>query len=74
MDNDEYDATPRIFAKWNLPLLAAELAAHLGSHWDEPDPIENFLAPYSLSRDDQQWVANTAQDLCDDLDRLRLDF
>jgi hypothetical protein len=56
----------RIFAKWNLRLVAADLAAHLKALELADDLLDtslqsdDFLEPYNLSTDDAHWVVMTA--------------
>jgi hypothetical protein len=52
----------RLIVKWNLPALAAVLAAHLerlettGDRWDDVLQSEEFLEPYRLAPDDEHTV------------------
>jgi hypothetical protein len=57
---------PKIIAKWNLPLLAAKLAAHLEALKradkliDTASQTDDFLEPYALSPDDDYTVSMRA--------------
>jgi hypothetical protein len=57
---------PRLIVKWNLPRLAAGLAAHLealrlvNNLWDTCVQSEEYLEPYNLSPEDDYWVTMVA--------------
>jgi hypothetical protein len=58
--------SPRLIVKWNLPRLAADLAARL-EYLERIDDLggscdqsEDFLEPYNLSPDHERWVTMVA--------------
>ena len=59
-------AAPKLIVSWNLPRIAADLAAHLESLKRADDLLdtsiqsEEFLEPYGLSPDDDHWVTMVA--------------